>query len=888
MSETWLRSLKQKLTDIYVQKEAQKWVDLNLSTAGLLNITIVSDKFENLSTTQRIEAVKNDIGQQHKSLGFISLYTIQEAASLDLKAPQLLDEKSIHTWQDLALWSTNPQNQSPSSPELCLPRTVTFYSFKGGVGRTTALIHVAWILAMRGRKVVAVDLDLEAPGLSTAFPLNPLPEYGIVDYFYEKSYLPEGVEAKINITEIFGEVNIPDATGRLFIVPAGDLSLDYITKVDDLRATTILDNGETLWSTFSREIQNQLKPDLILVDSRTGINEWGALSLLQAANEAIIFLFPNEQNQKGIELLLQSLTSFGRLSLNFVFSPVPDLSDTGITKVIHAWQILQKDIDKNIDIDETTDHDLDIDSEDYIIIPYIPSIALADRYPVTGLLDYYTRIANLIDEDTNEIRLQKILASSKQRWQVIESLNFMPLNAGDIRSDISLLFQKTANFDKFLDQATCLIRGRKGTGKTALYLLLLRQESEARKLAYSRLDNVTLLSGHGSYNNSRPSRDEFQYINQELLEKQGTWEAVWRAYLLINVFKNFKNSIFPKGQQGAKFQAIKRIFQGLPSENWQSEHTQALVQLATDRDLTLLIKDALDLVNQKQLKEQQTLWFLYDDLDEDFPEREDIRQQALTGLFQFVRACDARTLTAIRFKIFLREDIWKRLNFDNKSHFNGRDLLLQWTRIDFLRLALRQAFLSPKFKELVARFAPVESIDQATEEALNHALELLWGSRRRSGNKAKYVYRWVYERLTDSSGTTFPRSLSALLQGAKEQELTYKGQSSIQSPTDRLLRAKSLEIGLERASEERCEAIRQEYPDLENFFRALERISALPSREELSQVWERTARSIIPDFDRFAELLSEIGLAQWREKEKRYGFADIYVYGFKMIRTGTK
>jgi len=98
---------------------------------------------------------------------------------------------------------------------------------------------------------------------------------------------------------------------------------------------------------------------------------------------------------------LQSLTSFSRLSLNFVFSPVPDLSDTGITKVIHAWQILQKDIDKNIDIDETTDHDLDIDSEDYLIIPYIPLIALADRYPVTGLLDYYTPIANLIDEDTN-------------------------------------------------------------------------------------------------------------------------------------------------------------------------------------------------------------------------------------------------------------------------------------------------------------------------------------------------------------------------------------------------------------------------------------------------------------------------------------------------------
>lgn len=109
------------------------------------------------------------------------------------------------------------------------------------MGRTTALTHVAWILAMRGRKVVAVDLDLEAPGLSTAFSLNPLPESGIVDYFYERSYLPKGLKPNILITKIFGEVTIPDATGRLFIVPAGSLSLDYISKVDDLRATTILD-----------------------------------------------------------------------------------------------------------------------------------------------------------------------------------------------------------------------------------------------------------------------------------------------------------------------------------------------------------------------------------------------------------------------------------------------------------------------------------------------------------------------------------------------------------------------------------------------------------------------------------------------------------------------
>ena len=48
---------------------------------------------------------------------------------------------------------------------------VTFYSFKGGTGRTMALANVAWLLASSGRRVLAVDWDLESPGLPRYF--NP-------------------------------------------------------------------------------------------------------------------------------------------------------------------------------------------------------------------------------------------------------------------------------------------------------------------------------------------------------------------------------------------------------------------------------------------------------------------------------------------------------------------------------------------------------------------------------------------------------------------------------------------------------------------------------------------------------------------------------------------
>ena len=45
----------------------------------------------------------------------------------------------------------------------------SFYSFKGGVGRTTATILTALLLARQGKKVMIVDFDLEAPGLASIF-----------------------------------------------------------------------------------------------------------------------------------------------------------------------------------------------------------------------------------------------------------------------------------------------------------------------------------------------------------------------------------------------------------------------------------------------------------------------------------------------------------------------------------------------------------------------------------------------------------------------------------------------------------------------------------------------------------------------------------------------
>ncbi|MGD1809187.1 P-loop ATPase, Sll1717 family [Dapis sp. BLCC M126] len=691
----------------------------------------------------------------------------------------------------------------------------------------------------------------------------------------------------------FSEVKILNATGRVFVVPAGYLSLDYVSKVDDLHATTVIDGDQNLWSIFKQEIQEQLKPDILLIDSRTGINQWGALSLIQAADEAIIFLFPNEQNKQGIELLLESLQSLKNLSINFVFSPVPDVTNTGLDKVKKIWNLLLERI-KNRD-DESSDTDEDdsnIDNnqpenDEPLVVPYLEPIAFADSYPILEMQDYYRKIANLTDEKNDEIKRSSIL-NTTERWQIIESLEFPEVNAADPKHNLGLLFQRTADFEKFLDDTTCLIRGKKGTGKTALYWLFLKHQELARKLARGRLDNTLFLSGHGRLKKNSPGSDEFQIIHQTLQQNNGTWEAFWRAYLLFRCYQE-ELLKFPENKQEKKFSELKKIINNLPKDIWQSESTEALLELSTNSTLRLIVKDVVNIILHKEAKDNsKKWWFLYDDLDEHFSEAGELRQQALTGLFQLVQSCNTSRLTEIRFKIFLREDIWNRLNFDNKSHFSGKDISLQWTQIDLLRLAFRQATQSQDFKNLVDRLSSVaiESIDQANEEELDQALELLWGSRMRAGKRGKKVSQWVYERLTDSSGTTFPRSLSLLLEAAKEQELTYRGKSSTKISAERLLQGKSLEFGLKEASRKRCEEIKEEYPNLKNFFYYLKDKSAFLKKQELQQIWENSAVNVVGNFEEFVSFLDEIGIIEFREKEKRYKFMDIYAHGFEMIRLG--
>src|SRR3954465_7457038 len=85
-----------------------------------------------------------------------------------------------------------PRARRPWSPshrsEDAMGQVITFYSYKGGTGRSMALANVGWILASSGRRVLLIDWDLEAPGLHRYFhPFMDDKELisspGLIDFF---------------------------------------------------------------------------------------------------------------------------------------------------------------------------------------------------------------------------------------------------------------------------------------------------------------------------------------------------------------------------------------------------------------------------------------------------------------------------------------------------------------------------------------------------------------------------------------------------------------------------------------------------------------------------------------------------------------------------------
>jgi len=210
--------------------------------------------------------------------------------------------------------------------------TVTFYSFKGGVGRTMALVNIGVELARTGRRVLMVDFDLEAPGLETFEALKPAESpLGVVDYVTE--YL-EADQAPDVSRFVYECPTVAQQGGALWVMPAGRRDAGYARRLNAINWADLYDarDGYLMIEDLKEQWRQHLAPDYVLIDSRTGHTDAGGICTRQLPDAVVILFFPNDQNLAGLQKVVADVRAeIGSrrrpISLHFVNSNVPDLDD---------------------------------------------------------------------------------------------------------------------------------------------------------------------------------------------------------------------------------------------------------------------------------------------------------------------------------------------------------------------------------------------------------------------------------------------------------------------------------------------------------------------------------------------------------------------------------
>lgn len=203
----------------------------------------------------------------------------------------------------------SPVAQGPWLVGRLRPPVVAFYSFKGGVGRTTALAAFAIQRARAGERVLVIDADLDAPGLGSLLPATrdgSAQTWGVVDYLLERP-LCQQVDLRDYYHAFRDETVV--GSGEILVVPAGRVNCHFLEKLArvDLEPAPQQAPGDHPLHLLVQELSTALRPAWILLDCRSGLSEMTGVILSGLAHLQVVVGTASAQSWEGLTLVLRHL-----------------------------------------------------------------------------------------------------------------------------------------------------------------------------------------------------------------------------------------------------------------------------------------------------------------------------------------------------------------------------------------------------------------------------------------------------------------------------------------------------------------------------------------------------------------------------------------------------
>lgn len=846
-------------------------------------VAVITSKFDSISVEARKEIVLR--GLEEADLTWLDLLTLEEKEWVG-PLPAAGEEEYLPLWSEMLAKGERAIDYNPfptdGDEDLKPPVVVTFYSLRGGVGRSTAMAYTAKCLASKGRKVVCVDMDLEAPGLVALFGMDEEEVRLREDKKTARGVVQLLVELDQGGDPDFAQHLVPvEKYGNLFLLPAGIVGADYARKLRLITPNFWYREERNPLLLFMEKLSTGLPfvPDVILMDARTGLSEVSGPLLFGLSDMAMITFFPHPQAKQGTEWLTRSILRSvvkrpGRSGPHapmpyFLVSPIP--STMPEARQLYQDRALKWIADWLEEIQTVrVQQELDVLREEEIthFVAYNESFAISDSVLDSDqALSPYTKLAKWIEyllPQSNDNYLIDIIRNKK--GDILKDLRIATGVIAELEENLLFPLYVNDYTIHLMSGRYVFIFGRKGTGKTLLFRFF-------REYLIDQEHPVVVHAPQGMRDNPpwMMTCDGFKKVGHILSETGAEWRHFWAYYCSVAIYH---------------VRGKLRVEMDIPELGDASENISKFLdvfhEILKKPGFDVMLFDSLKRV-ETQLKNEH-LSLLVDGLDIGFghtPGALQHRQTVLEGLFSFWN--DIQHLVRFKFKIFLGENIWRKLAFQNKSYLFGRVVELKWINAaDFLRVIVGQVMMCKSFKESLLSIPELSylkdlSVYQWYDFNMPSAWNLLVGERMGSA-RGSFTRDWVWSRLADANGEHTPRSLLQLFHHA----LAWEKEEQQKNPWEKsIIRPRALVQSLGKVSEDAVASLREEYQELGDFLNRLAEIGDSPFPTE--KLAGQTKESI--------QLAREVGLLKVEKKDfdgvaMLYSVPDIYRLGLGMTRKG--
>lgn len=639
-----------------------------------------------------------------------NLVNREDAADDPFYANMFTNEKDVIDWGPRYRFDSllKPKNTSSVKGKSKAP-VVTFYSYKGGMGRTTTMIAYAISLAVndndiKKKRVVIIDCDLEAPGYLNFFDLsehNGLQsgkKNGLVEFLSDAQLTshPEDLDINDYIINV-GDDNENNFAynnlNNIWLIPAGNLNEgysdlsgggdrnDYLEGLAKINLSSV-NSVVKYFNLLLDRINETIEPDIILLDSRTGFNDIFGTVALYLSSSVVGFFGFSRQTQPGLMNLLREYYKKGNsFSLQLVFSILPEKADD-------TWvENHKKEVQQYISY-------VGNENKNYPSFLYLHRNTLLEKIGTGDYLsdsafvelvkgkkfnDYnalFEKISNQFFKETPTLTYTSNTPAIQLRNVVLKHLKDALVNVSNFAEDTQIkeeqFFYRNCMKELF-DPKKFLIQGYKGTGKTYLYKALADKKISANIQKWSGTQNQDLLEP--IFVNILPTNeaslvfDNIRYgaIDEPEYYFNTFWQIyTWNALLLRPEFSSIKEQselseyIEPLDGAGFAKEALLRI--------------DKLINLGVNA-LIAIDKDMLHL-NEYLQKHQKRLFVLYDRLDTCInPLR---WNKAVSPLINYWRN-NCESFSNITPKVFVRTDLFKQIEGTNTARLENSIIHIEWS-----------------------------------------------------------------------------------------------------------------------------------------------------------------------------------------------------------------